>query len=104
MGGPGGRKRRDRLYIIAEILEIANNGCLKTHIMYRANLSFVQLNDYWSFLLETGLLKETRENEKAVYRTTRKGLSFLRNYYNIRDLLRAPLEQKEILSRPTRGE
>jgi predicted transcriptional regulator len=39
-------KRRDKLYIIAEILEIAKEGTLKTQIMYRANLSFTQLNDY----------------------------------------------------------
>jgi predicted transcriptional regulator len=36
-------KRRDKLSIIAEILEIAKNGTLKTQIMYRANLSFAQL-------------------------------------------------------------
>jgi predicted transcriptional regulator len=88
VGDLGGRKRRDRLYIMAEVLEIAKNGCLKTQIMYRANLSFAQLNEYLGFLLEVGLLKETRENEKNVYRTTRKGFRFLRNYYKVRDLLR----------------
>jgi hypothetical protein len=31
------QKRRDKLYIIAEILEIAKEGVLKTQIMYRAN-------------------------------------------------------------------
>ena len=56
--------------------------------MYRANLSFAQLNDYLSFLLEVGLLKETNKNEKTVYVTTRKGARFLQNYYEIRDLLR----------------
>jgi len=82
------RKRRDRLYIMGKILEIARDGCLKTRIMYRANLSFVQLNEYLGFLLEMELLKETSEDGKSVYRTTRKGVRFLRNYYKIRDLLR----------------
>ena len=82
------RKRRDRLYIIAEVLEIAKNGSLKTQIMYQANLSFAQLNDYLGFLLEVGLLKQSNENGKDVYRTTQKGVRFLRNYYKIRDLLR----------------
>lgn len=86
--GLGGRKRRDRLYIMAEVLEIARNGCLKTQIMYRANLSFAQLNDYLGFLLEVRLLKESNENGKTVFRTTRKGFRFLQNYYKIRDLLR----------------
>jgi len=87
------RKRRDRLYIMAEVLEIAKNGCLKTQIMYRANLSFAQLNDYLGFLLEVGLLKETIENKKDVYKTTSKGARFLQNYYRIRDLLRGKSEK-----------
>ena len=91
---PGGRKRRDRLYIMAEVLEIAINGCLKTQIMYRANLSFAQLNEYLGFLLEVNLLKETNENEKTVYRTTKtKGKKFLHHYYKIRDLLRGKDEK-----------
>ena len=90
MGGSAGdRKRRDRLFIMAEILEIARNGCLKTQIMYRANLSFAQLNEYLGFLLEVGLLKQTNEGGKDVYRTSQKGVRFLQSYYRIRDLLRS---------------
>lgn len=82
------RKRRDRLYIMGKILEIVRDGCLKTQIIYRANLSFVQLNEYLDFLLEVGLLKEISEDGKSVYMATQKGVRFLRNYYKIRDLLR----------------
>ena len=87
------RKRRDRLHIMAEILDIAKNGCLKTQIMYRANLSFAQLNEYLGFLLEVGLLEEISKNEKSVYMVTRKGVRFLQNYYKIRDLLRGKSEK-----------
>jgi predicted transcriptional regulator len=73
---------------MAEILEIAKNGCLKTHIMYRANLSFAQLNEYLGVLLEVGLLGETSEDGKHVYNMTRKGISFLQNYHKLRKLLR----------------
>jgi predicted transcriptional regulator len=86
------RARRDRLYIMGEILETARDGSLKTQIMYRANLSFAQLNEYLSFLLEVGLLKETSDDGKAIYRTTRKGVRFLQNYYEIRNLLRVKSE------------
>jgi predicted transcriptional regulator len=96
MSGSKGRKRRDRLYIMAEVLEIAKHGCLKTQIMYRANLSFAQLNDYLSFLLEVGLLKETNKNEKTAYMTTRKGDRFLQNYYKIRNLLHAKNENPDL--------
>lgn len=39
-------KRRDKIDIIAEITNIAKDGALKTQIMYKANLSFSQLNIY----------------------------------------------------------
>ena len=59
------RKRRDHLDIIAEMLEVARDGALKTKIMYEANLSFAQLNEYLSFLLEIGLERLKRIYEKA---------------------------------------
>jgi predicted transcriptional regulator len=81
-------KRRDKLYIIAEILEIAKEGTLKTQIMYRANLSFTQLNDYLGFMLKIRLLEKTVENDKEIYRATDKGLSFLMRYREITELLK----------------
>jgi len=88
------RKRRDRLHIIADVLGIARNGSLKTQIMYKANLSFAQLNEYLSFLLETKLIASTTQNEKVTYRVTSKGMKFLQNYAKIRDLLKAESERK----------
>jgi len=81
------RKRRDRLHIIAQILEISKDGSLKTQIMYRANLSFAQLNEYLGFLLDLKLLQETVENEKTVFKVTGKGVRYLQNYYKIKELL-----------------
>ena len=82
------RKRRDRLYIMAEILKMAKDGSLKTRLMYGANLSFAQLNDYLSFLISTKLLKTVPKGSKLVYKTTSKGLEFLTNYEKIISLLR----------------
>ena len=81
------RKRRNRLYIIAEILTIAKEGSLKTQIMYRANLSFAQLNEYLSFLIKIYLLKIQNENGKKIYRTTTKGKKYLEKYKDITNLL-----------------
>jgi predicted transcriptional regulator len=89
------KRGRDRLYIIAEILEIAKNGALKTRIMYRANLSFTQLNDYLGFMLETHLLEKIRRNGKDIYRSTEKGLDFLERYHQIQELMREEIEAKE---------
>ena len=81
-------KRRDKLYIIAEILEIAGNGTLKTQIMYRANLSFAQLNEYLKLLLKIRLLEKFVGNRKDLYRATEKGSNFLQRHREITELLK----------------
>lgn len=80
--------RRDRLYIMAEILEVALEGTLKTQVMYRANLSFAQLNLYLSLLLDLNLLELKPMGTKAIYKTTDKGMRFLESYKQIRNLLK----------------
>ncbi len=80
-------KRRDRLYIIAEILRIAKDGCLKTQIMYRANLSFAQLNEYLSYLIKMDLLKLQYRNKKKFYLTTNNGEKYLEKYGDIAIIL-----------------
>jgi predicted transcriptional regulator len=80
-------KRRDKLSIIAEILEIAREGTLKTQIMYKANLSFAQLNDYLKFMLKKGLLNKFHAKEKEVYAATEKGLDFLQRHSELAELL-----------------
>jgi len=73
---------------MAEILEIAREGVLKTRIMYRANLSFAQLNEYLSLLLDLNLLEAVKISEKTMYKTTDKGLRYLQSYREIRELLK----------------
>jgi len=81
------RKRRDRLYILAEILNIAKGGSLKTQIMYRANLSFAQLNEYLNFLTKMEFLEIQNENRKDNYVTTSKGDRYLEKYADLAYLL-----------------
>jgi predicted transcriptional regulator len=81
-------RRRDRLYIIAEILELTKDSALKTQIMYRANLSFTQLNDYLKFMLKSELLEKILLNDREVYKATEKGMNFLQRYREITDLLK----------------
>jgi predicted transcriptional regulator len=80
-------KRRDKLYIIAEILDITRDGTLKTQIMYKANLSFTQLNEYLAFMLRIGLLERVNVNAKDRYKASEKGLDFLQRYHAIDELL-----------------
>ena len=71
-------KYRSRTDITAQILESANDGSTKTKIMYRAFLSYAQLKEYLSVLVENGLL-EYNSGEQT-YRTTSKGNKFLQIY------------------------
>ena len=89
-------KRRDRLYIMAEILEIAKNRALKTQIMYKSRLSFTQINDYLRFMLKINLLKKVKQDDKNIYRATKKGLDFLQRYHELAKLLRTEEETCEI--------
>ena len=82
------RRRRDRLLIMAEILEVALEGALKTQMMYRANLSFAQLNEYLKLLLDMKMLEIPENSEKKIYKTTSKGMRYLQSYREIHDLLR----------------
>jgi len=86
------RKRRDRLEIIAGILKVARNGVHKTQIMYEAGMSFSQLSDYLSFLVKLGLLEAAKKNEKVIYKTTIKGIRYLKSYEEINHLLRKSTE------------
>lgn len=81
-------KRRDRLLIMAEILEVAIDGALKTQLMYRANLSFAQLNEYIRILVDLGLLRTDNDSQRTMYRTTPKGMRYLQSYREIKDLLK----------------
>jgi len=72
---------RSRVEILASILNVAGNGTLKTHIMYKANLSHRQLEKYLKFLETNGLLLETIDDlGSRVYRVTDKGMEFLKDY------------------------
>ena len=67
------------------ILEAANGRATKTKIMYSAFLSYSQLKDYLDILIENNLL-EYLEGRHS-YRTTEKGLNFLKMHNVIGELL-----------------
>ena len=69
-------KNRDRLGIIAAILEGANPDSCKTHIMFSANLSFTLLEKYLHVAVNAGFLQ--LQNSK--YNLTKRGREFLNEY------------------------
>ena len=89
---------RDRLEIIADILEVAKEGQLKTRILYDGNLSFAQLNEYLTFMIKMGFLEVNMDNEKRIYRTTNRGLKYLKSYEEISILLTKEPDKPKIRS------
>ena len=79
-------KYRSRNEIVADILSSAKNveGVTKTKIMYEAFLSFAQLKDYMSMLLENGMLEQTSSSK---YRITDKGVRMLETYDRLNDIV-----------------
>ncbi len=84
-------KRRDRHDIVAEILKTAREGRIKTHIMYKAKLSYSQINSYLQLLIEKGFLENKTIRRKrqivTVYRTTPKGVKYIDNIEAVNILL-----------------
>jgi predicted transcriptional regulator len=81
-------KYRSRFEIMSQILETANggDGATKTKIMYKAFLSFLQLKEFLKFLTESGLISYDTETE--TFKTTEKGLMFLRTYSQINEMMK----------------
>jgi len=93
-------ERRDRLNIIAEIMEVATESKIKTKIMYMVNLSFSQLKEYLNYLTEMGFLRIRVENGKKFYETTAKGTRYIENYREMSNFLRSQEHvENQILAR-----
>jgi predicted transcriptional regulator len=76
---------RSSTAIIANILDVANGGETKTKIMYFAFLSHSQLKEYLSVLVENNLIEYLEGANK--YKTTEKGLFFLKMHNELEELL-----------------
>ncbi len=68
--------KRDKIDILLRIVEVAMEPAKKTHILYRANLNFYQLNRYINDLVSLGLIREVDVPFKG-YVATEKGRQFL---------------------------
>jgi len=80
-------KNRNRMEIVANLLTIAKTGALKTHLMYRANLSYMMVTDYLKFLQGAELIKETFDpSGTKVFQTTSRGLRYLQVYDSLQSI------------------
>jgi predicted transcriptional regulator len=87
-------KYRSRTEIVSMILEAANGGATKTRIMYKAFLSYAQLKEYLSVLIENNLLEYLEGSQS--YKTTEKGLNLLKMHNEIGELLQTSVRESRI--------
>jgi predicted transcriptional regulator len=92
-----GGTNRGKIQITADILCLSTVAIKKTHIMYKANLSYEQVNYYLSDMLNNDLISQHILEEGIVYRTSEKGREYLKHYTRLMDLVmdRQKENQKE---------
>ena len=73
---------RGKLEIMAEVVHLSTSSIKKTHIMYKANLSYDQINRYLRELLKLEFIEIAIDDGTPIYRATEKGRLFL-HYYNM---------------------
>ena len=81
---------RSRTEIVSNILEAVNGGVTKTKIMYKAYLSYNQLREYLTILIENNLIEYLDGDNK--FKTTEKGLYLLKMHNEMAELLQTTIE------------
>jgi predicted transcriptional regulator len=92
-------RSRDRIEIMSQILEAAakneqsgGGGATKTWLKCSSLLTYTQLKHYLSILTDSGLLQYDSLSER--FKTTEKGLSFLKAYREIEQVTKGLLLQR----------
>jgi predicted transcriptional regulator len=89
------KNNRGKIQIMGDVLTLGTSGIKKTHIMYKANLSYEQVHLYLGELIEKRLIEQDVSSEDGVvYRTTEKGREFLLNYTRLVELLEEEARQE----------
>jgi len=84
---PERKNNRGKIQIMGDVLTLGTSGIKKTHIMYKANLSYEQVHLYLGELIGKRLIEQDVSPEGVVYRTTEKGREFLLHYTRMVELL-----------------
>jgi predicted transcriptional regulator len=93
------KKYRGHFEIIALLLEaVKDNGATKFSIMKHANTNYKQLKKYLRTLTEIGFIEMDKKEDQCLYRTSEKGLNFLRQYYVLLGMLLSALARNKSAS------
>src|SRR5918996_1040223 len=89
------KNNRGKIQIMADVLALATSAIKKTHIMYRANLSYEQVYLYLEELISKRLIVQDLSADGVVYRTTEKGREFLLYYTHLVEFLEEEKQEPE---------
>ena len=81
-------RKRDRLGIIEDMLTSIQNkgGEIKpTHLMYKSNLSYNQMNSYLEELLQKDFVKKIKKKNYEYIMITDKGFEFVRKIREMKE-------------------
>ena len=92
---PERKNNRGKIQIMGDVLTLGTSGIKKTHIMYKANLSYEQVHLYLGELIGKRLIEQDVSPEGVVYRTTEKGREFLLHYTRVVELLEEARQESE---------
>jgi predicted transcriptional regulator len=76
---------RNRIDIIAQLLDAASSPTTKTKLMYKALVSYEQLKEYLVMLTENDLI--AYDKPSARFSTTNKGYEFMKRYEDLSKLI-----------------
>jgi predicted transcriptional regulator len=88
------KNNRGKIQIMGDVLALATSGIKKTHIMYRANLSYEQVYLYLEELISKRLIAQDLSADGVVYRTTERGRKFLLYYTHLVEFLEEEKEEE----------
>ena len=95
------KNNRGKIQIMGDVLGLATSGIKKTHIMYRANLSYEQVHLYLGELIGKRLMAQDLSSNGVIYRTTEKGREFLLYYTRLVNFLEEEKQEPKVeLSSP----
>lgn len=97
------KNNRGKIQIMGDVLALATSGIRKTHVMYKANLSYEQAHAYLSELMAKGLVMQDVSEDGTVYRATERGREFLSYYLRIAEFLEGPSPAPLLSSRQAAG-
>jgi predicted transcriptional regulator len=97
------KNNRGKIQIMGDVLGLATSGIKKTHIMYKANLSYEQVHLYLGELISKRLIAQdvsSSPSDGVVYRTTEKGREFLLHYTCLIEFLEEEPKDVELSAAP----